>query len=128
MRFLRIIFIVIIIIFFALIYTQNLSVFTQSFELKLDLSTYLIGPYITKNIVIILSAFVLGAFVAIVFGALQSMTVSSESKRKIKNLQTQVKELQAHIKELTAQAPAVVEEDSKPEEEKKDDSPFSSPS
>lgn len=131
MRFLRVIFIIIIIVFFAIIYTQNLDVFTQSFELQVDLNKYLIGPYITKNIVIILSAFVLGAFVALVFGALQSMTVSSDAKRKIKNLQGQVKELQDHIKELTAQAPAVVAEENKEEpqdDEKKDGSPFSPPS
>lgn len=134
MRFIRVIFIILVIIFFALIYTQNLDVFTQEFELKLDLSSYLIGPYITKNIVIILGAFVIGAFVALIFGALQSMTVSSESKRKIKNLQGQVKELQAHIKELTDKTPVVVEETSAPvesssdTEEKKEGSPFSSPS
>jgi uncharacterized membrane protein (DUF106 family) len=122
MRFLRIIFIVIIIIFFAIIYTQNLDVFTHTFELKLDLDTYFLGPYITKNIVLILGAFVVGAFVALVFGALQSMTASSEAKRKIKDLQAQVKELQSHIKELTSEDPAVVEE------EQKDGSPFSSPS
>lgn len=135
MRFIRVIFIILIIVFFAIIYTQNLDVFTKSFELQIDLNKYVIGPYVTKNIVIILSAFVLGAFVALIFGALQSMTVSSEAKRKIKNLQGQVKELQDHIKELTAKAPAVVTEEKKDEpqedkaeEEKKDSSPFSSPS
>ena len=122
MRFLRIIFIVIIIILFAIIYTQNLDVFTHAFELKLDLNSYYLGPYITKNIVLILGAFVVGAFVAVVFGALQSMTASSEAKRKIKDLQAQVKELQSHIKELTSEGPAVVEE------EPKDGSPFSPPS
>ena len=134
MRFIRVIFIILIIIFFAIIYTQNLDVFTKSFELQIDLNKYVIGPYVTKNIVIILSAFVLGAFVALIFGALQSMTVSSEAKRKIKNLEGQVKELQNHIKELTAKAPAVVTEEKEEEkkdesqEEKKDGSPFSSPS
>lgn len=135
MRFIRVIFIILIIVFFAIIYTQNLDVFTKSFELQIDLNKYVIGPYVTKNIVIILSAFVLGAFVALIFGALQSMTVSSEAKRKIKNLEGQVKELQNHIKELTAKAPAVVTEEKKDEpqedkseEEKKDGSPFSSPS
>lgn len=122
MRFLRIIFIVIIIILFAIIYTQNLDVFTHAFELKLDLNSYYLGPYITKNIVLILGAFIVGAFVALVFGALQSMTASSDAKRKIKDLQAQVKELQSHIKELTSEGPAVVEE------EPKDNSPFSSPS
>ncbi len=122
MRYLRIIFIVIIIIFFAIIYTQNLDVFTHTFELKMDLNKYFVGPYITKNIVLILGAFVVGAFVALVFGALGSMSASSDAKRKIRDLQAQVKELQSHIKELTSEDPAVVEE------EQKSDSPFSSPS
>jgi len=115
MRFLRIIFIVIIIILFAIIYTQNLDVFTHTFELELDLRSYYVGPYITKNIVLILGAFIVGAFVAIVFGALQSMSASSDAKRKIK-------ELRAQVKELSHEDPAVVDE------EKKEGSPFSPPS
>ena len=122
MRFLRIIFILIIIVLFAIIYTQNLDVFTHSFELKLDLNRYYLGPYITKNIVLILGAFVVGAIVALVFGALQSLSASSGAKRKIKDLQTQVKELQAHINELTSEDPGVAQE------EQKSDSPFSTPS
>ena len=58
MRFIRLIILVLIIVFFAIIYTQNLEVFTHTFTLQLDLNQYLIGPYITKNIVLILSAFV----------------------------------------------------------------------
>ena len=60
MRFIRLIIIVLIIVFFAIIYTQNLEVFTHQFQLQMDLNQYMIGPYITKNIVLILSAFVLG--------------------------------------------------------------------
>jgi uncharacterized membrane protein (DUF106 family) len=121
MRFLRVIFIVIIIVLFAIIYTQNLDVFTHTFELKLDFKSYLIGPYITKNIVLILVAFVVGAFVALVFGALQSMSASSDAKRKIR-------ELQAQVTELSQAGPGAVEQGSAEVEEKKDDSPFAPPS
>ena len=97
MRFIRIILIVLIIVFFAIIYTQNLEVFTHSFQLQLDLNQYLIGPYITKNVVLILSAFVLGVIVALIFGALQSISAGSQSRQKSRK----IKELEARLSELS---------------------------
>lgn len=97
MRFIRLILIVLIIVFFAIIYTQNLEVFTHSFQLQLDLNQYLIGPYITKNIVLILSAFVLGVIVALIFGALQSISAGSQSRQKSRR----IKELEARLSELS---------------------------
>ena len=97
MRFIRLILIVLIIVFFAIIYTQNLEVFTHSFQLQLDLNQYLIGPYITKNIVLILSAFVLGVIVALIFGALQSISAGSQSRQK----SGKIKELEARLSELS---------------------------
>ena len=97
MRFIRLILIVLIIVFFAIIYTQNLEVFTHSFQLQLDLNQYLIGPYITKNIVLILSAFVLGVIVALIFGALQSISAGSQSRQKSRK----IKELEARLSELS---------------------------
>ncbi len=61
MRFIKILFIILIIIFFAILYTQNMAMFTQEFELGLNLKILNIGPYITMNVVIILAAFVFGA-------------------------------------------------------------------
>ncbi len=101
MRFIRLILIVLIIVFFAIVYTQNLEVFTHSFELQLDLNQYLIGPYITKNIVLILSAFVLGVIVALIFGALQSISASSSSRQKSRR----IKELEAQLADQGSQAP-----------------------
>ncbi len=96
MRFVRLILVLLIIIFFAIIYTQNIDVFTHSFELQLDLKSYLIGPYITQNIVLILTAFVIGVILSLFFGALQSVSASSEirqNRRLIKELESQVEEL-----------------------------------
>lgn len=97
MRFIRLIFIVLIIVFFAIIYTQNLEVFTHQFQLQMDLNQYMVGPYITKNIVLILSAFVLGVVVAIIFGALQAIAASSDSRQKSRR----IRELEAHVAELS---------------------------
>ncbi len=99
MRFIKIIFIVLVILLFAVIYTQNLDVFTYEFELKLDLKRYIVGPYLTKNIVIILTGFVVGALVAIIFGALQSISAGSESRYKSRR----IKELEARVKEISEQ-------------------------
>jgi len=108
MRFIRLILIVLIIVFFAIIYTQNLEVFTHSFQLQMDLNQYVVGPYITKNIVLILSAFVLGVVVALIFGALQVISAGSDSRqksRRIKELEAQVVEL-SQSSQTSTEAPA----------------------
>ena len=125
MRFIRLIIIVLIIVFFAIIYTQNLEVFTHQFQLQMDLNKYVVGPYITKNIVLILSAFVLGVLVALIFGALQVISSSSDSRQKSRR----IRELEAHVAELsqknqpTASAPLA----SPAEEESSDSEPSSNP-
>ena len=111
MRFIRLIVIVLIIVFFAIIYTQNLEVFTHSFQLQMDLNQYLIGPYITKNIVLILSAFVLGVIVALIFGALQSISAGSVSRQKSRR----IKELEAQLSELSGSSQTSTDESSSSE-------------
>jgi hypothetical protein len=96
MRYIKVLFIILIILLFAIIYTQNLDTFTHEFQLKLDLKSYVIGPYITKNIVIILSSFAVGAVIAIIFGVLQSIGASSDSKEKSRR----IRELEARNREL----------------------------
>lgn len=127
MRFIRLIIIVLIIVFFAIIYTQNLEVFTHQFQLQMDLNQYMVGPYITKNIVLILSAFVLGVVVALIFGALQSISAGSDSRqksRRIRDLETQVNELSQNPKTLI-EAPAPESSSSSSSSES---SPFTPPS
>lgn len=132
MRFIKLILIVLIIVFFAIIYTQNLEVFTHQFQLQMDLNQYMVGPYITKNIVLILSAFVLGVVVALIFGALQAISASSSSRQKSRR----IKELEAKITELTlaANTPVLTTVPSEPEQEEENSksesssNPFSPPS
>jgi len=97
----------------------------------MDLNQYMIGPYITKNIVLILSAFVLGVLVALIFGALQSISASSNSRQKSRR----IRELEAHVAELSqkTQPSASAPIASPPAEEESSDSesssnPFSPPS
>ncbi len=126
MRFIRLIIIVLIIVFFAIIYTQNLEVFTHQFQLQMDLNQYMVGPYITKNIVLILSAFVLGVVVALIFGALQAISSSSDSRQKSRR----IKELEAQVNELL-QNPQTLIEAPAPQSSSSsssDSSPFSPPS
>lgn len=118
MRYIKVLFIILIILFFAILYTQNMAVFTHEFELKLDLKAYVIGPYITMNVVVILAAFAFGAVVAIIFGALQSIGAGSESKEKSRR----IRELEARNREL-------MEERQREEKLKTPEaSPFSPPS
>jgi hypothetical protein len=118
MRYIKVLFIILIILFFAILYTQNIDMFTHEFELKLDLKSVVIGPYITKNVVIILAAFAAGAVVAVIFGVMQSISSSSESKEKSRR----IRELEARNRELI--------EDRQREEKltKPDSSPFTPPS
>lgn len=97
MRYIKVLFIILIILFFAILYTQNIDMFTHEFTLKLDLKKYVIGPYITKNVVIILTAFAAGAVIAVIFGALQSIGAGAESKEKSRR----IRELEARNRELT---------------------------
>ncbi|GJM16607.1 MAG: hypothetical protein DHS20C13_19340 [Thermodesulfobacteriota bacterium] len=132
MRFIRLIIIVLIIVFFAIIYTQNLEVFTHQFQLQMDLNQYMIGPYITKNIVLILSAFVLGVVVALIFGALQIISSGSDSRQKSRR----IRELEAHVAELSqktqpsASAPitSTPAEDEESSDSESSSNPFSPPS
>lgn len=118
MRYIKVLFIILIILFFAILYTQNIDMFTHEFELKLDLKSVVIGPYITKNVVIILAAFAAGAVVAVIFGVMQSISSSAESKEKSRR----IRELEARNREL-------IEDRQREEKLKKPDpSPFTPPS
>lgn len=118
MRYIKVLFIILIILFFAILYTQNIDMFTHEFELQLDLKSFVIGPYITKNVVIILAAFAAGAVVAVIFGVMQSISSSSESKEKSRR----IRELEARNREL-------IEDRQREEKLKKpESSPFTPPS
>ena len=97
MRFIKVLFIILIILFFAILYTQNIDMFTHEVTLGLNLKFYKIGPYLTMNVVIILTAFAAGAVVAVIFGALQSIGAGADSKEKSRR----IRELEARNRELT---------------------------
>lgn len=125
MRFIRLLIIVLIIVFFAIIYTQNLEVFTHKFELQMDLHQYMIGPYITQNVVLILSAFVLGVVVSIIFGALQFISSGSDSRQKSRR----IKELEAQLAEQSnSPQSGGADIGGAPASDEGGSSPFSSPS
>jgi hypothetical protein len=96
MRYIKVLFIILIILLFAILYTQNEDMFTRQVQLGLDLKFYEIGPYVTMNVVIILAAFAIGAVVAIIIGVLQSIGASSGSKEKSRR----IRELEARNREL----------------------------
>jgi hypothetical protein len=118
MRYIKVLFIILIILLFAILYTQNEDMFTRQVQLGLDLKFYEIGPYITMNVVIILAAFAIGAVVAIIYGVLQSIGSGSESKEKSRR----IRELEAKNRELTDELQRVEKL------QKSDTSPFSPPS
>lgn len=130
MKFIKILFIVLVILLFAIIYTQNLDVFTHDFQLQLDLKTHVIGPYVTKNVVIILAAFLVGALVTIFFGALQSLSSSADSRdksRRIKELEARNRQLSDENQRLHREKERSAATAAAPTSAPADPSPFSSP-
>ena len=130
MKFIKILFIVLVILLFAIIYTQNLDVFTHDFQLQLDLKTHVIGPYVTKNVVIILAAFLVGALVTIFFGALQSLSSSADSRdksRRIKELEARNRQLSDENQRLHREKERSAATASASTSAPADPSPFSSP-
>ena len=130
MKFIKILFIVLVILLFAIIYTQNLDVFTHDFQLQLDLKTHVIGPYVTKNVVIILAAFLVGALVTIFFGALQSLSSSADSRdksRRIKELEAKNRQLSDENQKLRREKEKSAATAAASTSAPADTSPFSSP-
>ncbi|MCL4244708.1 MAG: bZIP transcription factor [Candidatus Dadabacteria bacterium] len=130
MKYIKILFIVLIILLFAIIYTQNLDVFTHDFQLQLDLKTHVIGPYVTKNVVIILAAFLVGALVTIFFGALQSLSSSADSRdksRRIKELEARNRQLSDENQKLHREKERAAATATSSTAAPADQSPFSSP-
>jgi len=95
MRFLKIILLAIFVVIVIVLFIQNQEVFTKTFELKLDLKFYRIGPYLTTNIAIILVTFVIGVLFAVVWGAFYSVSLKS----RLKEQQKRIKELEAQHQE-----------------------------
>ncbi|MBI2487743.1 MAG: LapA family protein [Deltaproteobacteria bacterium] len=92
MRSIKILILAILFVIALVLIIQNQAVFTQKFELKLDLMVYQIGPYITSNLVIVVAAFLIGVFFAIIWGAFSSVAARSrlrEKDKRIKELEKQ---------------------------------------
>ena len=97
MRFAKIFILAVFFILVLALIIQNQAVFTQSFDLKLDLKVYQIGPYTTSNIVLLGVAFLIGVIFAIVWGAFYAVSMRSQIKEKegrIRELETQRREIQ----------------------------------
>ncbi len=92
MRFIKILILAILFVIALVLIIQNQNVFTQQFELKLDLMVYQIGPYITSNLVLVVSAFLIGVLFALIWGAVSTVSFRSrlrEKDQRIKELEKQ---------------------------------------
>ncbi len=96
MRFLKIIISAVFFILVLALIIQNLTVFTQTFDLKLDLKVYQIGPYTTSNIILLTTTFFIGVIFALIWGAFYAVSMRSRIKEK----ENRIKELEAQRKEI----------------------------
>ena len=97
MRFVKILFMLVLFVLFAILYVQNQDVVNHVFKFKLDLSFAKIGPYLVYNILIIGIAFIIGVLFSTILGALNTSGKSSELRQKnkrIKELETEVLDLE----------------------------------
>lgn len=115
MRFIKILIIAILFVIALVLIIQNQGVFTQKFELKLDLIVYQIGPYITSNLVIVVAAFLIGVFFAVIWGVFSSVSFRSrlrEKEKRIKELEKQQRR-ETLIPSFNPPAPEKMEEAAK---------------
>lgn len=102
MKYIKTIFVAIIIVVFCVLYVQNEDVFTYQFRLNFDLSVYKIGPYLVYNVALIGAAFVLGVLFSVIYGVFHSGGKSSELSKKdekIRGLQNKISDLENKLSE-----------------------------
>lgn len=91
MRFIKILIQAIIFVGLILVIFQNQEVFTHEFQLGLDLQIWNSGTFVTSNIVLIASAFLLGVILSILWGVFSSAGKTStikQQRKKIKELES----------------------------------------
>jgi len=123
MRFIRILIQAIIFVALILIIFQNQAVFTHEFELGLDLQIWNSGTFVTSNIVLIASAFLLGVILTILWGAFSSAGKSSTIKQQRKK----IKELEMGSPEPVTNYSAEETISSESHDGNQPDNPFKSP-
>lgn len=123
MRFIRILIQAIIFIALILVIFQNQAVFTHEFELGIDLQIWNSGTFVTSNIVLIASAFLLGVILTILWGAFSSAGKSSTIKQQRKK----IKELEMGSPEPVTNYSAEETISSESHDGNQSDNPFKSP-
>ena len=122
MRFIKILIQAIILVILIIAIFQNQEIFTNEFELGLDLKVWDSGTFITSNGIVIVASFLLGVILTIFWGAF-----SSAGKRStIKQQNKKIKELQSSKPEPVSTYSASETISSEPHEATTSNDPFKS--
>ncbi len=122
MRFIKILIQAIILVILIIAIFQNQEIFTNEFELGLDLKVWDSGTFITSNGILIVASFLLGVILTIFWGAF-----SSAGKRStIKQQNKKIKELQSSKPEPVSTYSASETISSEPHEATTSNDPFKS--
>jgi hypothetical protein len=103
MKFIKILVLAVLFVLVIALIIQNQGVFTETFDLILDLNFYQIGPYVTSNLVLIGGAFLMGVIFAVIWGAFYSVssrTQLKEKDRRIRELEKRNNELERQMEEV----------------------------
>lgn len=122
MKFIKILIQAIILVILIIAIFQNQEIFTNEFELGLDLKVWDSGTFITSNGILIVASFLLGVILTIFWGAF-----SSAGKRStIKQQNKKIKELQSSKPEPVSTYSASETISSEPHEATTSNDPFKS--
>ncbi len=122
MKFIKILIQAIILVILIIAIFQNQEIFTNEFELGLDLKVWDSGTFITSNGILIVASFLLGVILTIFWGVFSSVGKRSTIKRQNKK----IKELQSTKPEPVSTYSASETISSEPHEATTPDNPFKS--
>ena len=122
MKFIKILIQAIILVILIIAIFQNQEIFTNEFELGLDLKVWDSGTFITSNGILIVASFLLGVILTIFWGVFSSVGKRSTIKQQNKK----IKELQSTKPEPVSTYSASETISSEPHETSTSDNPFKS--
>lgn len=126
MKPLKIIVLAILFILTIVVVLQNHEVFTHEFELGIDLQVVSFGPFLAKNLLLQIIAFIFGVLFAVMWGAFHAGSLRRElreARQKTRELENKLSAALKSPPPPPAPTPVAVVEKHKTSE-----SPFGSPS
>lgn len=102
MKYIKTLFVALIVVVFGVIYVQNQDLFTHQFRLVFDISVFKMGPYLVYNVALIGIAFLIGVVFSVLYGVFHTSGKPSGDRKKderIRQLENEISELENKLSE-----------------------------